>query len=779
MNHLYPKLSESKTTANEVTTIEWNPRMDLLATVFCNGALTCSRLLSLQRIWHRQPGGKIQSVAWRPDGRVLAIGAYNKNTKQHVCSLHEVEKGKEINTIVTDKPITSVSWFQHSPLDENKRKMIEEGVLPERKETAFSHQLAHKQDQLNILLISTEDGVIRLYALGLFYLGSIYVSMHNTPSSIVKTHMSSCMRFLTIVISSGNISSLRVMKLETLQERSREVLKVSIMYAKIIDEMEYLDDTIKAMTTSWADVLAGLDNKLSSYGSRENKNPNDSMGGYTFLSADQFLSLFVGAPLDEDSRISDNLEKFITDMSEKGLKKLNTAIEQTCLRVQNLIVKNAIKCCFHLQSDLNLLRGMSLWKQRFGNVGLMDAPTVEAMKAVGAMIFKLAELQQVIGHSLESTKAFFEWLISIACSMNGEHTGAAAAGDIKSSNQKKLYLIQDFIVENFDYSTNDDLSLELNANQSQRPTCSNFTLEQVGQYLKNEPLTRLKYSFEKPGSNLWIDFYKRRIDHVEDNLLFYPHNAETSLIQEHKTTSKAIDDTFASIAENFKLCSENSCHIVIMKDFLRNAPTECIQVETDGNTHYTLFPGKQCPTSKYYLIVQSLENKTFKLISLEFQTPTRDDLLIQDARFFTNKAIYFLVVNETKKDTIIIHSELAKILEDPDLVERTSKDISKIFKTNDSIDRYSSQVVLKVDLQTEPPEERKHEPEMLVKKIEGIIGDKLFVGSGRKLIAFTSFGNKRLHLYTLDSLTKKSQIADDKIVGDEKIDESFIDTDLI
>lgn len=804
--------------------------MDLLATVYTNGALTCSRLLSLQRVWYKQPCGKVVSVAWRPDGRVLALGAYDEKTKENICTLYDVEDGKEIHNIKMNCKITSVAWFSCSlPSNQQEKedpirpkKMIPSNCCDPVKEN-FSHQLAHEQTQLNTLMISTSDGQINFFALGLFYLGRVSVSEGPT---IYKTHMSSCMQFITAILNNTTSSSssaasnpehgnsiLRVIKFDTFNRRSKEILNVARMYAKITDELEYLEDTLSAIKTSWTDVLAGLDNKLSSYCSRRSKKPDESDTSYTFISADDLLQLLVlGTP-------SDNLEKFLADMSDKGLRKLNNAIEQTCLRVQNLIVKNAQKCCYHLHRDLNLLRGMSLWRERYSDVGLDDKSIVEAMRDVGVLMLKLTELQQVIDHSLKSTKSFFRWLISIACRITGEQNNSVVPNDVNKTTQQDIQLITDFILENFDYNTNQDefgsfLSREggdfTNDSYANRPTCSNFTLEQVGQYFKNESLTRLKYSFTKSNSNFWIDFFRQRPDITEPKileedgssvLLFYPHRADTSLVQEHTRASNSIATAFNSVASNFEKLLDDSSYVVNLKDFIQNAPTSKIRVETDvqSMTHHTIFQTKPGPVSRQYLMSQSLSDKSFRLISIEFQTnllnSTRQsrlssqysmgNIVITDSCFYENKdsrkmLITFLLIDQAAGDTVIVQIELDKLLAGANSPDRQSqKNLARVFRTNDTIDKYSSQQILRLDLQTDPACNRKHEPEMMVKKIKGVIARDMFASSSRGVIAFTSCANKRTHIYELESTTLDPEIVDDEIEGDDKVDESLIDTDLL
>lgn len=739
--------------------------MDLLATVFSNGVLICSRLLSLQEVWHKQ-FTTIISICWRPDGKVLAVA------DELNCTLHDVEDGKVLHTIESPQIIASVSWFQLEQ-ESNQRAMQSECLL----DKSFSHQLAHEQTKLNVLIISTREDITKFYALGLFYLGSMFKHDMSKISHVSKTHLSACMRYLTTVSGHNDepnkAFAMRVVELDIFNKRGNDILLVAKLYAKITDELEYLEDTLSAMTTSWTDVLAGLDSKLSSYCSRKAQRPDESGSGYTFLSADELLQLLVlGFP-------SDNLEKFLTDMSEKGLKKLNNAIEQTCLRVQNLIVKNAQKCCYHLHGDLNMLRGMSQSKERFQLIGLQPKPVIEAMRAVGSLVLKLTELQQVIDHSLKSTKSFFRWLISIACRMTNEQTNTSVINDNNKMTQQDIQLITDFILENFDYNSTVDESdsflgqnsLDTSNTDNNRPTCSNFTLEQVGQYFKNESLSRLKYSFMKPETNFWIEFLKQRPELTDKNygngLLFYRHNAEASLIQEHRRARESVLSAFTSVSSEIEETMKHTTTILNNRQYIRFTDLTKIYIETDVKKlrHYTLTHSTVNRIEQMFVISQSLIDKQCEFIPVEFDP----SIEIFDYGFFEDKEsktllVLFLLASRTQRLTVIVQIEFNKILE-------------HIYSHKNSAKRGSK--VLKIDLDTEPAYKRVHKPEMMVKKIKDTVGTDMFSSSGRGVIAFTSCESKRIHLYEMESSSAGLEIMDDEVGGDEKVDESLIDTDLM
>lgn len=799
------KLVDCKTVEHEISILKWNPKMDLLATVYSNGFLSITRLLLWKKVWSRDPNGAINSICWRPDGRVLAIAIYDSKTKENYCALHDVENGKTISSIETKQHITSISWFKYDESITNENGDVHEYLQQfnyEMQDSAksFCHQLSQEQSNLNILCISTTEGKIFLYALGLYLVGELTLPEWQPTQKIVDVHLSSCFEYATVITQvdqlRNNVSvSLRTMRLEILASRHQEILNVARLHSKILIELEYLDDTMAAIVTCWEDVLAGLDSKLCSYSSRRNKLATSRYGGYTFLGADELLQLLVVGHL------SDNLEKFITDMSEKGLKKLNHAIEQTSMRVQNLVVKHAQKCCYHLHNDLNKLKGMSLWREKYQLIGLDDDFVIKAMRSVGSLMLKLTELQQVIDHSLKSAKSFFGWLISVVLSMNverGNNTDAPAEA-VKTS-QQNIQLITDFILENFDYNSKDDdcdesSKIELVESSNNRPTCSNFTLEQIGQYFKDESLTRLKHSFTKRGANFWIDFLKDRPELVDgsarDNdqnslLLFYPHSPDNSLVQEQNNTKDCILTSFNRVADNLTRHLKQHETYMYLKDFIRNVQMRRVHVETNRklNLHHTIFLTRNIDCM--YLLSCMLDDRNaFRLFKISFvpKRPRSADcdvstssissantslksLHICDLCFFNPSVISLLLVDST--DTFIVQVKISHLFEIKDAVYHNIDDVADALKNIKSLETTCESLTIELDVYGSI-ETRERIPGTLVKRIRSTIGKDTAVCGSRKVVAFTSFGNKKVSLFEIDSCSV-DELADEE--GDGNIEKN-------
>lgn len=798
---LYPKLIESKTSTNEIVFVEWNPGMDMLATLFDNQAIACCRLLSLQKVWSKQPELKIISVAWRPDGRVIALACHDEKTNTSRCLLNEVESGEEIHVIETSKPISCIGWFQYEEAmstrldDKNLNDLglfsCKADKIGDHRNEPFSHKLALDQKQLNILVIATDDGKVDLYSLGLFHLAQVTMSNEGV---VRKLRMSKCLNYVTNLISgkqNTGSNTKSIIKMSTLNDRRNEILRVSKMYARISDELDFLNDTINAISTSWVDALAGLDDKISSYCC---KTYDDDGNPYTFVGSDDLLQLLI---FGQQSYV---VEKFIHAMSDKGLKKLNNVIEQTCTRIQNLNVKNAQKCCYHLHEDINHLKGMALWRERYQDVGLDDYHIVEALRSVGTLMLKLTELQQVIDHSLKSAKAFFKWLISVASRTSGEQNA-----DVFKMTEQDVDLITDFIVENFgrSMSVNDSMA-------DKRPTCSNFTFEQIGQYLKNENLTRKKYSFLKPGSNFWIDFFGDRpelseIKRLQDGssvFLFYPHNPDTSLIQEHQNTNECIKRAFEVICTNLSKRLDKSKELISVRDLWGVCSSSRVRTEIDcaAMRHYTMFQTTNTvPAARQYIWAQSLDtnSKWFDLVSIEFKCKPHSfsggggtsrsssalKLLISDSCFYEDRDSHrllatYLLINESHRDTIIAQLDVNDVISDK-LQARSIKESPRMCAKPDSVDRYSRKVELVLNVHSEPAEMREHSlAGIMAKRIRNTIGTNMFASSNRGVIAFTSNANKRLSLYELECVSLDTEFLDDELEGDERIDESYSDADM-
>jgi hypothetical protein len=92
--------------AINVKLAQWCPTMDLLALLTADGHLHLHRL-NWQRLWWISPESSITSLAWRPDGKQLAVGLQDGS-----LLILNTEDGETVaqKPKLLDNPITSLHW---------------------------------------------------------------------------------------------------------------------------------------------------------------------------------------------------------------------------------------------------------------------------------------------------------------------------------------------------------------------------------------------------------------------------------------------------------------------------------------------------------------------------------------------------------------------------------------------------------------------------------------------------------------------------------------------
>jgi hypothetical protein len=265
---------------------------------------------------------------------------------------------------------------------------------------------------------------------------------------------------------------------------------------------------------------------------------------------------------------------------------------------------------------INLLKGMSLWTQEFGEVGLDTQAIMSSLKSIGSFLTKAIEFQQVIDVSIRNVKVFFRWLYTVMYRLYGNPsiTGqtdtptAASTNEIIRISQQDLETVQEFIDDNFEHLASDDEDgSEVTAwegegsfsDKKKRPKMKSnmtpswsspinpryesiFTLDHVGQYLEDQELT--KQPLRKMNTDLsshsnnkspWLQFLdsdtgRKIFASLDDtySISLYHHNERTSLIQESKLLIDELERTFQSLQTSLSVkedlfcssfpCTENS-----------------------------------------------------------------------------------------------------------------------------------------------------------------------------------------------------------------------------
>lgn len=523
--------TEDRHVSVEVSFMVWSPKMDLMALANVQGEVVLHRL-SWQKVWTiPAPADNVTvgTLAWRPDGRVLAVG-YSNGT---VCLRH-IENADVLHEVDIQEKVTSMNWVsQEFPDGESWSP----GVYPEDNSAHYlpkleplnksynalpkGHQEENVEDakkvknqkELNLLVVGSGCGNVYLFAYGIFPSGSV-ILMHpdieNKKRQVKSAMISQDLFTLWLVLEVNEEESdtfhYYLLSIDTtlLASRHKELRLLALKYAELSSLLEYLNSTIQQMTEAWEDILMEMDAKLLKFAEEKKKCKNTRSA--VSVSTDFLEMLLMG-------KASAELRLFLLhELTEKGLKKLGLSIESSYLSIQKLVARLQ-NVGMSIVSHLSDLHGMSLWYDRFGVVGLTNNSLHEAVMAAGTFMLKASELHQVIDRSIKSLKAFFRWLYVVILRLGGDQPPSQ---ETSKMTQHDFNFVAEFIRDNFD-------QLTLDEDDAKKP---GFKLEKVGQYLRKEDL-----QFPADNSkNPWIKFSDREPAMTASSLL-YPVKPNKSLVQ--------------------------------------------------------------------------------------------------------------------------------------------------------------------------------------------------------------------------------------------------------
>lgn len=513
---------EDKPCSAEILYQKWSPKMDLLALVTVEGEVWLQRL-SWKRVWLISAAeGRAVSVAWRPDGKILAVAFIDGKIK-----LFDIENAECVHKTEIESTPMSLDWIEEGKEkvsnDESAEKNLPFFVekselylpsishLPKSTGALFYKEVSqegsddHKKmkclpDELSVLAIGDDKGKIHLFLYGIFLcasLNTVDVLPKHSESEVISISVSHDLRVLSAVVktsvpgSDKQVVTLILYDSGLLSSRCLELAVVAKKMGEITNLMDYFDNTLQAMSDAWEDILLEMDTKLTEFAA-ERLTAGSSVSG-------EFLTLLTRGVT------SPELQTFlIHDLTEKGLKKLGHSIENSYSSIQNLALKHLQCVAQSLLFHITEIHGMSRWFEQFGELGLSDFDIQAAVSSLGSIMLKTQELVLVIETSLKSFKAFFQWLYYIILSLSD----AEIPDFVKQRSQQEIMLVSNFIQD----------QLVVNSQ-------GKFTLERVGQYFDPKPLT-VKPPF---GNNDWAKFVENH-PALNSSPLLIPDESTESLV---------------------------------------------------------------------------------------------------------------------------------------------------------------------------------------------------------------------------------------------------------
>lgn len=493
------------------------------------------------------------------------------------------------------------------------------------------------QKKLNILAIGMEVGMVHLHSFGMFPTGYLDLNGDDRKDEgkVLSVTLSSDFRILAVILESkdekGEIYySYKSYSIPLLYENVNEMKIVALKYGQISSLLTYLSSTIRAISEAWEDILLEVDTKIHNYALEK---CNLSEGSIS----DDFLELLMfGNP-------SDSLEKFLLhDLTESGLKKFGHSIELSYSNIQKLVLKRLQSVAFSLFYHLNDWKGMALWHEKFGALGLSESAVNDAVLAVGSFLLKAIEIQQVIDNSMKNFKAFFRWLYSVILRLSDE----PIPFEIGKLTQQDLQFVAEFLRENFTF---DD--------ESKKTTVK---LERVAQYLKKDDLAYPA----AVGGNPWIKFLQDHPTWKETGTVF-PYYPEKSLISQYTDLRHIIDVAVKgpwSVMKN--TMTERNSYFLYKSSSSSSQPFISHISCPEADCLYTIVTNQAPPCDNFYLIREFSSKRTeIDVIGVEFNelsstmplscsspAQIKNNYKILDVKFYNEETISVLLKENMKTE---------------------------------------------------------------------------------------------------------------------------------
>ncbi|KAI5643594.1 anaphase-promoting complex, cyclosome, subunit 4 domain-containing protein [Phthorimaea operculella] len=564
MYHCGMRQMEERHVANQVDLMVWSNRLDLLAISNFKGEVQVHRL-HWQKVWNLPPPKEsvtVRAMAWRPDGKALAIG-YSSGSVYIVdiedkeilekCDL-EVESSEEFDD-TKHYGITCITWAVREGTLESATgyNIYDDPSIflqkPPSQSSGFKNQgsddaikdfkEAPEPTQLNMLIVGYGTGYIYMSIFGRYPYGTIHLAQVAKDEcgeyQVIDICLANDFSMMQVVYLDRATKNVFVALINTsvLSAYAEEMFIVANRHSHILQLMSYLDQTMTSITEAWEHILLEMDTKMADYAASVPE------GG---VSADLLELLMLGVP-------SDELELFLLqELTAKGLKKFGSSVELSYSTIQKLVLKQLNIVGQSLTYYFAELRGLTRIPDRYKILGLEEATVTEAIRACCAFLNKCLELQQVIDTSMRNYKAFFRWLFVVIVRLLDEQTPS----EIVKITQQDLTHIAEFLY-NFD-----NVQVETTEG-TEKPV--KFNLERLGQYLQDQDLSILPEDEDNP----WHKFLKENSCLLKDSdtVFSMAEFRKFSLVQQQKFLKNAVhkvfDVTEKDVGKHFSVLFNNRC----------------------------------------------------------------------------------------------------------------------------------------------------------------------------------------------------------------------------
>ncbi|KAH8548317.1 anaphase-promoting complex, cyclosome, subunit 4-domain-containing protein [Umbelopsis sp. PMI_123] len=436
--YTFPQYEEKLLTDDtDVCITLWCPIADLLAIAHKGGSLSICRN-GVHTVWSWLGDADILAMAWRPDGKELAVGLESGLVRVFNMALPHPSSTIVWRTISQGISVSSLNWNEYDsfaskeelPFGIDPSVLSPNHILPEISslitapselgidaknigEGELDSDLPDETHQINILTICDSEGNIHFCASGRYFASSIPLLTHGLQDAVVlQSVVSSDLQSMSLMVKARIVGTSTATTIDqdaetlcwviidtrVLNQRASQLANIAQKSFHIRACLKYISICNDALAKQYRGIAGLSSSNLKKF--EQVLLDHDESNATPIV---EFLGLLATGMTSQPLHYY--LEQVLTEQQIRKWEKEANAGFQSMLRI---ICEYIQPACDRLLCLLNDLNAYSRWKENYDDL-ISEGLTCTSISLVGAFHGRYQELIAGLKKTSESFQEFIAW----------------------------------------------------------------------------------------------------------------------------------------------------------------------------------------------------------------------------------------------------------------------------------------------------------------------------------------------------------------------------------
>ncbi|KAK9470028.1 anaphase-promoting complex, cyclosome, subunit 4-domain-containing protein [Dipodascopsis tothii] len=396
--------------------VTWCPTMDLM-TFAAGPAALCLFRMNGQQLWRlalKDKDVEITQVAWRPDGKVLAVGCTDGTSR-----IVDVNNGRVVHVVTTATRVSGLNWVAQAGTHgrgtvlglDTAGRLPRLSVLPTASapDSIFTSKVLVNdiinetaqadETPVDLLFTANADGPMFLNLFGLFSVSGLAIpGSFELDRPVVVAHTSTPDLAVVglLVRTAGSVVHVP-MYVHFIRRFGLDLVHLATAYTRLQGLLAYARDAALALEHDWRALSAAAATHVDALAAA--LGPDDGSAELMLYEA-----LVTGVP-------GPAVHAWMKDqLGERGLRAWRKVAVASYDSLRRLVLEHLLPCCDRIAVIVTDLRGLARWRQRGAALGLVPDSFTAVLDTLAEIVRKLHRLVWELNREADGARAFAEWL---------------------------------------------------------------------------------------------------------------------------------------------------------------------------------------------------------------------------------------------------------------------------------------------------------------------------------------------------------------------------------